>query len=76
MTNILRYKQDYLNRVLQTFEILENNLPSILNDSQIDNVRKIIKLKLFNLLKYSVSFESQQKIINLLTNLGCTQTEV
>ena len=76
ITNILRYKSDYLNRVLQTFEILQNNFPSMLNDSQINNVRKIIKLKLFNFLKYSVSFESQQRIIDLLTNLDCTQTEV
>jgi len=45
-------------------------------DSQISNVRKIIKLKLFNLLKHSVSFDLQPQIINLLTNLGATEDEV
>lgn len=76
MINIVRYRSDYTNRVLQTFEILQNNFPSTLNDYQIDNVRKKLKLKLFNLLKYSVSSDTQSEIMNLLTNLGCTQIEV
>jgi hypothetical protein len=76
MINIIRYRSDYTNRVLQTFEILQNNFPSTLNDYQIDNVRKKLQLKLFNLLKYSVSSDTQSEIMNLLTNLGCTQIEV
>lgn len=47
-----------------------------MNDSQVNNLRKIIKLKLFILVKHSNSFDLQQQIRNLLTNLGATQIEV
>jgi len=58
------------------FRYIEDNLPSTLIDSQVSNVRKIIKLKLFNLVKHSISFDFQPQIINLLTNFGATQAEV
>ena len=52
------------------------NLPPTLVDSQVSSVRKIIKLKLFSLLKHPASLDFQPQITTLLTDLGATQSEV
>lgn len=52
------------------------NLPPTLVDSQVSSVRKIIKLKLFSLLKHPASLDFQPQITTLLTDLGATQAEV
>ncbi|CAF3451513.1 unnamed protein product [Rotaria sp. Silwood1] len=76
VTNIARQRLDYIIRVIQTFEILLVNLSSTFIDSQVINIRNIIKLKLLSLLKYSTSYNIQPQVITLLTDLGTTQAEI
>jgi len=76
IANIARQRPDYMSRVVQTFEALQVNLPPTLVDSQVSSVRKIIKLKLFSLLKHPASLDFQPQITTLLTDLGATQVEL
>ncbi|CAF0762345.1 unnamed protein product [Rotaria sordida] len=76
ITNIVRQRSNYINRIIQTFEVLNVNLSSIFIDSQVTNLRNIIKLKLLNLLKYSISYNIQSQITTLLIDLGATQEEI
>ncbi|CAF3578437.1 unnamed protein product [Rotaria sordida] len=76
ITNIVRQRSNYISRIIQTFQVLNVNLSSIFIDSQVTNLRNIIKLKFLNLLKYSISCNIQSQITTLLTDLGATQEEI
>jgi symplekin len=75
MSNIARYRSEYLPRVLQTFEKLLNELPPTLGKSQISSVKKQMKLQLITILKQS-QYDLQSKIIDLLLKIGVSQNEI
>ena len=62
--------------IILIFEHIKVRLSSLLDNSYVSNLRKIIKLKLINFLKYSTSLDCQSQIIRLLTDLATTETEV
>ncbi|CAF3376193.1 unnamed protein product [Rotaria socialis] len=76
VSNIARQRSDYISRILQIFEVLHVNLSSNFIDSQVSSVRKTIKLKLLNLLKYSASSSIQSQYSTLLADFGATQAEI
>lgn len=52
------------------------NLPPTLSKSQVNSVRKHMKMQLLNLLKQPASYDSHRNICTLLTDLGASQSEV
>lgn len=76
LTNITRFRIDYLSQILSTLEILCQNLSSSYTESQINEIEKIIKAKLSNLLKCSLSSESHAKILDFLARVGGTEAKV
>jgi len=74
LMSIIRYQPDFMNRILQTLEVLQRQLPEHLTESQIENIKKILKCKLVNFVKHSNNTNSN--MIELLNQLGATPTEV
>lgn len=52
------------------------NLPPTLSTSQVNSVRKHLKMQLLNLLRHPASAEYHTNITTLLTDLGATTHEV
>lgn len=62
--------------VVEALNKLNSNLPPTLTDSQISSVRKQIKMQLLNILKQPSSFELQSTIIQILSDVGASNSEI
>ncbi|KAJ8308619.1 hypothetical protein KUTeg_013493, partial [Tegillarca granosa] len=76
VTNIAKQRPTFFGKVVQSFEILQVNLPPTLAKSQVSSVRKNLKMHMLSLLKHSASVDYITQITTLLTDLGATQSEV
>ncbi|KAI1301500.1 Symplekin [Halotydeus destructor] len=69
----------FMSKVISALEALHANLPPTLAKSQVSSVRKFLKLQLLILLKHPMTAsvrEHNAQVINLLTDLGATQSEI
>lgn len=76
---IARQRQCFLSKVIQALEALHANLPPTLTKSQVNSVRKQLRLQLLLLLKHpvaSINSQYQSQITQLLNDLGAGQTEI
>lgn len=62
--------------VVEALNKLNSNLPPTLTDSQISSVRKQIKMQLLNILKLPSAFEFQSTIIQILNDVGASNSEI
>lgn len=80
LTLIARHRsQLFFSKVVQALEALHANLPPTLAKSQVNSVRKQLKLQLLILLKHPIVLSAppyQTQITQLLTDLGASQSEV
>jgi symplekin len=80
LTLIARQRsQLFFSKVIQALEALHANLPPTLAKSQVNSVRKQLKLQLLILLKHPIASASppfQSQISQLLTDLGASQSEI
>jgi len=80
LTLIARQRsQLFFSKVIQALEALHANLPPTLAKSQVNSVRKQLKLQLLILLKHPISLASSQyqsQITQLLADLGASQSEI
>ncbi|XP_037069858.1 symplekin-like [Pollicipes pollicipes] len=76
LTLIARCRPSLLTQVISALESLHANLPPTLSKSQVNSVRKHMKMQLLNLLKHPASYDSHRNICTLLTDLGASQSEV
>ena len=80
LTLIARHRsQLFFSKVVQALEALHANLPPTLAKSQVNSVRKQLKLQLLILLKHPIVISApsyQTQITQLLTDLGASQSEV
>ena len=76
LTLIARCRPSYIGQVISALESLHANLPPTLSKSQVNSVRKHMKMQLLNLLKLPASYDSHRNICTLLTDLGASQSEV
>ncbi len=80
LTLIARQRsQLFFSKVIQALEALHANLPPTLAKSQVNSVRKQLKLQLLILLKHPIALASpqyQSQITQLLTDLGASQSEI
>ena len=71
--------QLFLSKVIQALEALHANLPPTLAKSQVNSVRKQMKLQLLIILKHPATVtmpQYQQQITQLLNDLGAGQSEI
>lgn len=67
----------FMGRVIQAMETLNNKLPPTLTDSQIQSVKKFLKLQLTVMLKHPYSLDRfQQQITQLLQAVGSKQPDI
>lgn len=76
LCNIGRLRSNLLQPVLEAIGSLLNRLPPTLTSSQVNSVKKHIRLQFFNILKITDSVELQTFIVQHLQNLGCTIDEI
>ncbi|XP_077868134.1 symplekin-like [Saccoglossus kowalevskii] len=76
MTTIGKQRPIFLSKVVQAFESLHVNLPPTLAKSQVNSVRKNLKMQLLSLLRHPSSVEFHPQITTLLTDLGATPQEI
>ncbi|XP_014288731.1 symplekin isoform X1 [Halyomorpha halys] len=76
LTTIAKLRPNFMGKVVAALETLHMNLPPTLSTSQVNSVRKHLKVNLLNLLKHPSASEFQMNITTLLTDLGATTHEV
>lgn len=69
--------QLFMGRVIQAMESLHNNLPPTLTTSQVQSVKKFLKLHLTIMLKHQYSMiRYRPTLIQLLQDIGTSQSEI
>lgn len=76
LTTIAKLRPIFMGKVVNALEALHMNLPPTLSTSQVNSVRKHLKMQLLNLLRHPSSVEFHTNITTLLTDLGATTHEV
>ncbi|KAK9503177.1 hypothetical protein O3M35_011802 [Rhynocoris fuscipes] len=76
LTTIAKLRPLFMGKVVAALETLHMNLPPTLSTSQVNSVRKHLKMQLLNLLRHPASSEYHTNITTLLTDLGATTHEV
>jgi symplekin len=76
LTHIAKSRPQFLDRIVTAMEMLHANLPPTLSKSQVNSVRKHLKLQLLAILKHPASHERSGNIKTLLADLGATPQEI
>ncbi|XP_026294194.1 symplekin [Frankliniella occidentalis] len=76
LTLIARMRPQFMGKVITCLENLNKKLPPTLSKSQVNSVRKHLKLQLTNLLKQPSAVDYHPEIMKLLADLGCTPQEI
>lgn len=71
-----KFRPKYMPRVVQAFGDLHTTLPPTLSQSQVNSVRKHLKMLLVNLIKHPSSNEMLPQLTQLLIDIGMTQQEI
>ena len=75
-SHIAKSRPQFLERIVDAMEKLHANLPPTLSKSQVNSVRKHLKLQLLGISKHPASHEISDNIKTLLLDLGATQNEI
>ena len=76
LTHIVRSRPQFLEKIVTAMEMLHANLPPTLSKSQVNSVRKHLKLQLLAILKHPASNERISDIKTLLSDLGASPQEI
>lgn len=76
LCSIAKLRPTFLTPVIHALKNLHSNLPPTLSDSQMNSVRKHLKMQLLNILKMPAAFEMQSTISNILVDLGASNSEI
>lgn len=76
LTLIAQMRPQFMGKVVTCLENLNKNLPPTLSKSQVNSVRKYLKLQLTNILKQPSASDYCLEITKLLTDLGCSAQEI
>lgn len=66
----------YMARVIQALGDLHTTLPPTLTQSQVNSVRKQLKMQLINLIKHSSANDHMPQLTQLLLDIGMTTSEI
>ncbi|XP_068627947.1 symplekin [Battus philenor] len=73
---LAKFRPKYMPRVIQALGDLHTTLPATLSQSQVNSVRKHLKMLLLNLVKHPSSNEMVPHLAQLLADIGMTQQEI
>ncbi|XP_037954721.1 symplekin [Teleopsis dalmanni] len=76
LCTIAKLRPCFMGPVIKAFKNLSANFPPTLSDSQINSVRKSLKMQALMLLKNRGSYEYQVILRQLLLDLGASQNEI
>lgn len=76
LTHIAKSRPQFLDRIVTAMEMLHANLPPTLSKSQVNSVRKHLKLQLLAILRHPASSVRCDSIKTLLADLGATVQEI
>ncbi|VVD01256.1 unnamed protein product [Leptidea sinapis] len=76
LISISKLRPKYLVRVVQALGDLHTTLPPTLSQSQVNSVRKHLKMQLINLVRQTTSNEIIPQLMQLLSDIGMTQQEI
>ncbi|KAL1131945.1 hypothetical protein AAG570_011556, partial [Ranatra chinensis] len=76
LTTIAKLRPQFMGKVVTALETLHINLPPTLSTSQVNSVRKHLKMQLLNLLRHPTAMDYNTNITTLLTDLGASNHEV
>lgn len=73
---IAKMRPSMMNQVVEALANLHSNLPPTLSNSQVSSVRKKLKMEFLNLLKHPACYEHQTSIVQILQDLGASNSEI
>lgn len=76
LCTIAKLRPPFLSDVVQALKNRQSNIPPTLSDSQLNSVRKHLKMQLLNILKQPAAYELQSLITHILSDLGSTNSEI
>lgn len=76
LCTIAKMRPNLMSAVVDALKILISNLPPTLTDSQVNSVRKHLKMQFMNILKQPSAFELHSIISEVLADLGATNQEI
>ena len=76
LTHIAKSRPQFLDKIVTAMEMLHANLPPTLSKSQVNSVRKHLKLQFLVILKHPASHERSDTMKILLADLGATPQEI
>lgn len=71
-----KFRPQYMPRVIQALGDLHTTLPPTLSQSQVNSVRKHLKMLLVNLIKHPCSNDMLPQLTQLLIDIGMTMQEI
>lgn len=76
LCTIAKMRPSFMTPVVQALKNLHANLPPTLTDSQVNSVRKHLKMQLLNIIRQASAYEMQSTISDILVDLGATNSEI
>lgn len=76
LCTVAKMRPSLMGGVVDAIKSLHMNLPPTLTDSQVNSVKKTMRLQLLNILKLPSAFDFQTNIITVLTELGVSNSEI
>ncbi|CAD5225913.1 unnamed protein product [Bursaphelenchus okinawaensis] len=74
--NIAKQRPERMTQVISTLESLHINLPPTLATHQVKSLRKELRYHMLKMLKHPINFSHHPRLQHLLTELGCSQSEI
>lgn len=76
LCTIAKMRPSFMTPVVMALKNLHANLPPTLTDSQVNSVRKHLKMQLLNIIRQPAAFEMQSTISEILVDLGASNSEI
>lgn len=76
LCTIAKMRPHLMAPVVEAIKVLNSNLPPTLSDSQVNSVRKHLKVQFMNILKQPSSIELHATLIEVLNDLGASNQEI
>ena len=76
LCTIAKMRPTLMSPVVDALKNLHSNLPPTLTNSQVSSVRKNLKMQFLNIIKHPGSFELQASIVQILSELGASNSEI
>lgn len=76
LCTIAKMRPTLMSPVVEALKNLHSNLPPTLTNSQVSSVRKNLKMQFLNIIKHPGSFELQASIVQILSELGASNSEI